>query len=250
MTLSNNQIFNIKKWYHSYDKMTSEENNKKPITFENISLDVIEYDSKYSRCRGTLGQLVRSLQDMSHRVTNQKTDNLYATELYTQIAKQCDELVYRYSQLIQGVAPDRYRSYGYYLNGPLNNGKRRPTTTENERKRYGNSELKETLRSINDRLRHIKRDCIRKKHEENARDNDEVLESIIEFSNTYYKFVRDQLNTWYNFLDKAREKHGILKKKADPVDNVDETENNTVIRLVRKKTDPTASRNRRHHRTR
>jgi len=205
-----------------------------------IGLDVIVYDAKYSRSYGTVGQLVRSLQDMSKRSDEkglEKVDDAYHAELHPQIVKQCNEIVEFYEKYVSSIPLEEYSIFGYYLNGSLNNGKRRQTTNKNEKKRYEISKINETLRSIDDRLRHIKYDCIRKKRNEQSSESSVVLENVILFSNLYHKEIRTQLTTWYNFVKDIREKHNFQQPVNDNIRiKAEDTLDQPSKFLIRKKT--------------
>jgi len=220
--------------------MTSTESPVQQL-YKNIGLEVIKYDEKYSRSSGTVGQLVCSLQHMSKRVVDGKDVDAYHTELRAQIGKQCNESVEFYEKLVTSVAPSEYVTFGYYLNGSLNNGKRRPIFAKNERKCYEASKLNETLRSIDDRLRHIKYACIRKKRDDQAVESTPVLENVILFSNSYHEEIQRQLKTWYNFVKELRVKHDFKTKPPTENDTKHDTKKEIVASelpkiLIRKKT--------------
>ena len=175
-------------------------------TYEKIGLDVVVYDAKFARCRGTLSQLVVSLDDMRKRIASTESQNDYQKVLYTQIQKQCTEVYEKYIQLVNDINPSDYSAFGYYLNGPQNNGKRRATTNFRERKRYENSEFKETIRSVDDRLRHIKNDCIRKVRDSGADGSDNELNNrIIAFTDSLHQFVQTSIEQWNTTVSSARE---------------------------------------------
>src|SRR5258705_184412 len=123
---------------------------------------------------------------MNDRLTNPTND--YQSGLYPHIQQACQQVVDSYITLMDTIDKEDYSVFGYYLNGPRNNGKRRNTTTRHEQKSYGVSEYKETLKSIDDRLRHIKNDCIRKTHDSTRNDHD-VFNKVITFCDEYHKIV-------------------------------------------------------------
>lgn len=221
--------------------MTSTDTTTQEL-YKNIGLDVINYDAKYNRSSGTVGQLVRSLQDMSSRVLcGEGADayhaDAYHAELHTQIVKQCNESVEFYEKLVASISPSEYSTFGYYLNGRLNNGKRRPIFSKNENKRYETSKLNETFRSIDDRLRNIKYACIRKKRDDQPTDLCNTLENVILFSNSYHAEIQKQLTTWYNFVKEIRVKHDFKTMINTVVDTQTESGGIDLPKiLIRKKT--------------
>jgi len=202
----------------------------------NIGIDVIAYDAKYSRSYGTVGQLVRSLQDMSRRVSEKESADIYHTELHSQIVQQCNELVEVYGKLVSAILPEEYSIFGYYLNGSQNNGKRRQIANKKEMKRYEFSRLTETLRSIDDRLRYIKYDCIRKKQDTQCSEPRTVLDNVILFSDTYHTEIRRQLTTWYDFVKEIREKHNFQQTPTNPLIKSEGYRDRKPKFLIRKKT--------------
>lgn len=177
--------------------------------FNDISLNVVLYNKAYSRNRGTLSQIIMSLTDMSNRLTSPVND--YQKELYPFIQGECKKLVDRYNELLSTVDKADYAVFGYYLNGPKNNGKRKMTTTQHERKSYSASEYKETLRSVSDRLRHIKHNC-QKKYEENK---NEVYVRMSDFCDSFSKCVGDSLEHWDKMVQQFRTTNGITYSKKD-----------------------------------
>lgn len=179
--------------------------------FTDISLDTVSSDFKrtYTRNRGTLGQLVYSLNDMIDRLNEPSND--YQMTLYPKIQSECKVTVNEYNRLLATVNSDDYYVFGYYLNGSRNNGKRKATTSYYEKKSYGVSEYKETLKSINDRLRHIKYDSLRKCRD-STRTNQEVFQRLVVFCDDYHKVINERLETWGLFITELRNKNGIVKK--------------------------------------
>lgn len=175
------------------------------VKFDDISLNVVLYNRAYSRNKGTISQIIRSLVDMSERLL--KPDNEYQTKLYPHIINECKSIVDKYNELLHTINPIDNRLFGYYLNGPLNNGKRKGTTTRHEYKSYGVSEFKETLKSIDDRLRHIKKDCNVKKRDATITDN-ETFNRIVEFCDAYHLFINDKLKGWDEFIRTIRSENG------------------------------------------
>ncbi len=193
-------------------KMTERETTD----FSDISLTVVNYDSQYFRNQGTISQIVRSLADMASRLMT--PINKYQEDLYPKIRGECQSIVDYYNKLLTPVDAKYYKYFGFYLNGPNNNGKRKPTTTLHERKRYNVSEFKETLKSIDDRLRHIKNDCIRKAKGINDINNnidnigiDTIDHSnrMIVFCDDFHKFIVEKLEVWNNFVNTSRSANGV-----------------------------------------
>merc|ERR1711916_313538 len=91
------------------------------------------------------------------KVRSQKPDphNAYQTHLYPIICNICDMIVDRYLELIARIPHSDYIVFGSYLNGTNNDGQMKETTIRHERKAYRYSQMKETLKSVKDRLRHI-----------------------------------------------------------------------------------------------
>jgi len=181
------------------------------IVFTDISLNNVSTDYKrtYTRNRGTLGQLVYSLDDMIDRLN--EPSNAYQNTLYPKIQGECKLSVSEYNRLLDTIQSDDYYVAGYYLNGSRNNGKRKPTTSYYEKKSYGVSEYKETLKSINDRLRHIKYDCLRKCRD-TTRTNQEVFQRLVVFCDEYHKVINERLEAWGEFITELRNTNGIVKK--------------------------------------
>lgn len=207
-----------------------------PANYHNICLDVIVYNRTFTRNRGTLSQIVKSLQDMKERLS--EPSNQYQKGLYPHIQKECDTTVQKYNEMVQNVQPSDYCIFGFYLNGPRNDGKRKPTNTSHEMKSYGVSEFKETVKSMNDRLRHIKTDCAKKIQEinqldSNHSDNNTNITSVkndnidgtyntsnvregftrmINFCDQYHHFLVDRLNEWDGFIVEFRKSNGVTKE--------------------------------------
>lgn len=174
-------------------------------SYDNIGLDVVNYDRTFSRNRGTLSQNVKSLEDMYDRLAEPFND--YQKGLYPHIQQECKLLVAEYNKLVDQIDPKHYSVHGYYLNGPHNNGKRKATTTRYEKKSYGVSEYKETLKSIDDRLRHIKIDCLRKVRCDGEDFN--ALEGMIDFCDAYHEKIGTFLQRWDVFITNYRQNSGI-----------------------------------------
>jgi hypothetical protein len=180
------------------------------VSFQDITLNVVSFDRNFSRNRGTLSQIIKSLVDMSERLGS--PTNEYQKGLYPHIQSECGELVDQYNKLVKNIDPQDNNVFGYYLNGPQNNGKRKAISTYHEQKKYSMSEFKETLKSINDRLRHIKFDCKRKI--DTAKDNDgtDTFNRVVTFCDDYYNVVKERTTSWDDFIKTFRETNGIVDK--------------------------------------
>jgi exonuclease VII small subunit len=174
------------------------------VNYDDISLDSIPYNRSFMRNRGTLSQIVISLMDMKQRLSEPM--NEYQKGLYPQIQDLCDQIVQNYNQLLHTIDPMDHRVFGFYLNGPRNDGKRKPTNTSHELKSYGVSEFKETIKSLNDRLRHIKNDCMKKNEIQES--DSEVYVRIIKFCDQFHHVLVDKLNQWDAFIIQFRETNG------------------------------------------
>jgi hypothetical protein len=199
--------------------------------FTDISLEKITADFKrtYTRNRGTIGQLVYSLQDMINRLNTPKND--YQVSLYPKIQEECKGIVSEYNRLLTTIKRDDYYLIGYYLNGSRNNGKRKPTTAQYEKKSYGVSEYKETLKSINDRLRHIKYNCVYKARESEAPEQD-IYKRMIVFCDEYHKVINACLEEWKLFITTLRSTQGVTKQVKG--ENQSNKQANHKIRVRRK----------------
>lgn len=215
--------------------MSTHTNNNSSLTgrniqktnYDDITLNSVLYDSKYMRNRGTLSQCVCSLRDMGSRLN--KPTNEYQSLLYPKLTSECKLLVDYYNKLVSAVRKDDNDFFGFYLNGPLNNGKRKATNTLHENKTYFVSEYKETLRTLNDRLRHIKKDCIHKKNsnnDTNVTDLD-IVERMITFCDDFHKEVDTRLNEWNEFIQNARTANNIVKTDNAATNNYTTTGNTT-----------------------
>jgi hypothetical protein len=176
-----------------------------PTNYDDISLNVVQFDPKFLRNRGTLSQIIKSFSNMGTRLTTIEPLNDYQKGLYPFIASECTKIVDAYSQLLNSINNEDYSIFGYYINGPYNDGKRKPTTTRHEFKSYVNSEYKESLRSTNDRLRHIKIDCVRKLKEKPE------FQKIIDFCDEYHKIINTQIEVWDKFITEYRISNNITK---------------------------------------
>lgn len=190
--------------------------NDKKIDFSDISINVVLFERTFSRSRGTVSQIVKSLSDMADRLST--PTNAYQEGLYPHIQKECKTTVEQYNKLIDSIDQNDYYVFGFYLNGPSNDGKRKATTTPHERKSYGVSEYKETLKSVNDRLRHIKIDCIRKSRE-SAKNNHDVFDRLIEFCDKFHKVINEHLKTWDDFIGEFRNQNGVVRESNNNLDN-------------------------------
>ncbi len=191
-------------------------NNQNSISYDKISLDVVTYNRTFTRNRGTLSQIVKSLMDMKDRLS--EPINQYQKGLYPQIQKECESTVQKYNELLQKVQISDYPIFGFYLNGPRNDGKRKPTNTSHELKSYGVSEFKETIKSMNDRMRHIKNDCMKKFHDVENPETEtsdiptSVFTRMINFCDQYHCVLVDRLNEWDTFIVQFRETNGVTKE--------------------------------------
>jgi hypothetical protein len=195
--------------------------HQKLTDFSNIGLDVVQFNRSFSRNRGTLSQIVKSLEDMRERLSSPSND--YQKELYPVIQEHCKDVIDKYNELLSCIDPSNNSMCGYYLNGPLNNGKRKATTTPHEIKSYGVSEYKESLKSINDRLRHIKFDCQKNIKEHTKNDpayNTEGFVKMIEFTDLFHKHIIEKLDLWNQFIVKFRGDRGIVAHKVPHKNNV------------------------------
>lgn len=173
------------------------------VSFDVIDLSVVAFDRKFARNRGTLSQIVKSLLDMYDRLSTPFND--YQKTLYPHIQQECQHSVDEYVRLINDIDPNDYFVFGNYLNGSFNNGRRKPTPTIHEQKSYGVSEFKETLKSINDRLRHIKNDCVRRnKTNIDGSDIYLLIDRVIIFCDEYHAVINSQLTNWHAFISHYR----------------------------------------------
>jgi hypothetical protein len=190
-----------------------EKNERK---FENIDIGVIEFDAKYIRARGTVSQIVKSLDHMKSKLENPKDD--FQKEIYPKMSTLCNQILEKYDNLVQFIYEGDYCEFGHYLNGPSNNGKRKKTTNKNELKTYETSEFLETLRSIDDRLRHIKNNCHKRisistsstsstSYRTYSEVDIEMLKRVIEFCDKYHLFLREKMEDWKQFIKTTREKY-------------------------------------------
>ena len=187
---------------------TKKEYIKKPVSFESIGLDVVNFKRTFCRNRGTLSQLVKSFIDMKERLSTPL--NPYQSGLYPFIQSESQKVIDIYTTILSSVVPTDNYVFGYYINGPYNDGKRKPTTTYHEKKSYAFSEYKETLKSINDRLRHIKIDCQRKLKEK-TRNNLPIFERVIIFCDTYHQIINSCIASWDTFIAEYRKANNIDK---------------------------------------
>jgi hypothetical protein len=130
--------------------------------FTDISYNVVTYDRNYQRSKGALGQIIASLKDMELRSQTPDLNNIYQIELYPHIRLMCSKIVDRYSDLVSKIDSSDYVIFGQYFNGVKNNGDLRETRVRNEKKAYKYSQMKETLKSIKDRLYHITTNAIKR----------------------------------------------------------------------------------------
>lgn len=179
--------------------------------FKNIGLDMIDYNSKYRRCRGTLSQIIKSLVDMDRRLNEPKND--YQKSIYPMIQIQARIVIKKYNELLDNVLLEDYYVFGRYLNGYNNDGSRRKTFTRHEQKTYEMSEYKETLKSIRDRARHIQVDCM-KKCNGGKYANRETFERMIIFCGKITSHINERFEEWDGFIDDARKRNIIIKNTS------------------------------------
>lgn len=190
--------------------------NTNKTSLNDIGLNVVLFNRIFSRNRGTLSQIVKSLSDMYDRLSTPV--NEYQKILYPHIQQECLLCVDEYTKLVNSIDKNDYNVFGFYLNGPYNNGRRKITSTIHEQKSYGVSEYKETLRSINDRLRHIKTDCFRKNKLQThigSINTNTVFNRIIIFCDSYHKIIVDRLNEWTTFITHHRKTNETKYKSID-----------------------------------
>jgi hypothetical protein len=198
---------------------SQQSNTRQPVNYDRIDLSVVVFDRIFYRNKGTLSQIVKSLDDMANRLTEPEND--YQKELYPYICKECKKVVETYTDLVNLIDSNDNNVFGFYLNGPHNNGQRKATTTTHERKSYGVSEYKETLKSINDRLRHIKLDCQRRVHQSinkqpivGPRVSNDILNRLIEFSDQYHKHIDQYMADWNGFIAQFRTTNNVQQNNV------------------------------------
>jgi hypothetical protein len=196
------------------EKINIDKKYERP-SYDNISLDVVEFKRTFIRNRGTISQVIKSLSDMKERLNNPQ--NEYQKGLYPKICDECESVVSKYSEMVDNIDKTNYKLFGYYLNGGRNNGSCRPTRSRNENKKYELSEYKETLNTIDSRLRYMKINCIRKIRD-TTRFDDENLQKVIDFSDELHTFIQEKLKNWVDFLDLFRKERGVIIKKHVTVD--------------------------------
>lgn len=142
-----NDIFEYMSYFDKYDIHASVKDD----------LLNVDYSSDYTRSKGSLGQVVRSLIDMHDRI---HPENEYQKNLYPTIKMFIHEFVNSYSQIYYGMdnkcmsrSEMRYIHSIIYKNTYITT---KSTSPRHERKPYRYSQLRETFRSIMNRAEHIK----------------------------------------------------------------------------------------------
>lgn len=199
--ISSNQIF--------LDGCDDAEFDLPDITHHNV-----KYNRNYQRCKGTLGQIIKSIEDMKARSSS--PTNEYQNKLYPQICDLCDQIVFRYLELLGTILHDDYVIFSRYLNGAYRDGTMRSTKIRHETKIYKYSQMKETLKSVKDRLDRIKksaRNC--SKDETRDKNNRESFVRVIDFCDQYSADVDGYIAQWESIVKNCRLTNSDNKQNAD-----------------------------------
>ena len=199
----------VKEDSESESESESEEREEREVSFDDISLKVVEYNPEYRRTRATVSQLLRAFEDMHKRLND--TENDYQKKLYPYIQQQCKNIPEKYSELLGKIAKEDYNIFGLYLNGSRNNGSRKSTNVRAEMRKFRDSQYKELLRSIDDRLHFTRRDA-EKKMRDITRNDSAVFKRYVEFANTFKEFIKNKMAEWRTFVDETRKEFNIEKK--------------------------------------
>ena len=211
-----------------FDELKSHESDSCP-DFTKIDHTVVRYNRNFTRSRGTLGQIVRSIQDMKDRSQNPDPNNAYQVNLYPEIILMCDKIVNRYLELISKIPHCDYIVFGSYLNGTNNDGQMKETNIRHEQKAYRYSQMKETLKSVRDRLRHILANAKRcSKDYTRNRENRKIFKRVINFCLQFLSDVESYIATWEYNVKKCREVCQIEMAESNRRNNDDVSGTNLV----------------------
>lgn len=161
------------------------------------------FKPEYTRSKGSMGQIVRSLIDMYDRLI---PINDYQQKLYPFIRKFITDFVLMYSNLVNKLN-DSCQSYGdtqyisklIYNKGYMYNVRNR-IIPKHEKKPYGVSQLKETFKSIMDRA-YIVRDIIGV-NELNKSSN--LVNNLTEFSDEIIHVIKKYIKEWDVVIENLR----------------------------------------------
>ena len=190
------------------------------VSFDSIDLSVVLYDRRYSSNRGSISQLIVSLRDMKERIDGTATSD-YQRELYSDIQMICQNTVDIYEHELKQIPVTDYRLYGYYLNGAYNNGKLRRSIARPDRNGtyrvsvYGHATIRKTLHDIDDRVRHIKYDCINRIKNNTSYDAN-AQQRLIEMCDRIHTYVVNALNKWTETSNRLRVKYNISNSSRAP----------------------------------
>jgi flagellar biosynthesis chaperone FliJ len=191
---------------NAFDELTKSQDSDSCPDFSKIDHTVVLYNKNYARSRGSLGQIIRSIEDMKERSQTPDPNNAYQVHLYPTIMDMCDKIVDRYVELISKVPHSEYIVFGHYLNGTNNDGQMKETKIRHEKKAYRYSQMKETLKSVKDRLRHISANARRcSKDITRTKENRVIFKRVINFCSQFNSDVEGYIANWEHEVKKCRE---------------------------------------------
>jgi hypothetical protein len=189
-----------------FDDLSKSQDSDSCPDFTQIDHTAVKYNRNFIRSRGALGQIIRSIADMKVRSQRPEPNNAYQVHLYPIISVMCDKIVDRYLNLISKIPHSDYIVFGSYLNGTNNDGQMKETTIRHEKKAYRYSQMKETLKSVKDRLKHILANSKRcSKDITRTKENRKIFKRVINFCLQFSSDVEGYIANWEHEVKTCRE---------------------------------------------
>jgi hypothetical protein len=202
-------------------------------SYDTIDLSVVSYNETFMMNKGTLSQIVKSLEVMGEqKVDEEKSD--YEKDIIQLVQSGCESVVEKYNSMVEEIDSEDYKLFGYFLNGYKNNGQQSGTKNKNEMKIYKYSNFRASLFCICNRLKFIKLGCL-KKMNDITRDDKEQLQRLVDFCDEFFSFIKEQISNWNENVSSLREKHDIkIEEKDDAVNVVKKTKSSSKTNKEKK----------------
>lgn len=179
-----------------------------------LMLENVPYDDNYRIKYGSIGQLIRGLQEMQNRITSEKETDIYKQTLYPKLRELSNNLIDKFKLMLNSnneieTNIKKYNLLGY--NGQIKSDKYRRypfIAGVNPKAKYAFSNFGYYIRTIKQRLEFItNRDIpLRYSTDENAVN---VFNNLKLECNELLKYLNETVETeWNNIVGEARTKGG------------------------------------------
>lgn len=161
----------------------------------------IKYNPRWRINKGALSQLIYHLNIMAQNTKNNKNNNKFQIKMFPIINDICHQIINNYHFLLNKylLDSDSKNIFPYFICGPLNNGTMfKPTTNKKEMRTYDYCELGITMRTIKDRLFHIKRVANNRINNDKYCNDIDIYNNLILFSSELQNTVEKYSILWKN----------------------------------------------------